>query len=75
VRHPLVNEEERDLRSALLQLANGVESIRARGGLHHSIIGAEVMPEIALDCVENFGVVVDREKDRFAHGVDDTTRV
>ena len=67
VRHALVHEEERDLRAALLQLADGVERLRAGRRLHDAVVGAEVVPEIALDGVQDFGVVVDREEDGFAH--------
>ena len=63
-RHPLVHEEEGNGRVARREFPSGVESLGGRARLHHAVVGAEMLPQIALDRAEDGGIVVDDEDDR-----------
>jgi hypothetical protein len=67
LRHPLVDEEERDGRAALFELEGGIDRLAAGPDLDHPVVGSEMRAEIAVDGVEDLGVVVDGEDDRFRH--------
>ncbi len=66
-RHPFVDEKQCDRRTALLQLACGLQRQGGRPRLHHAVRVGEVVPEISFDCIQDFGLVVDRENHRFRH--------
>ena len=72
VRHAFVDQEERELGAAMFELGNGFERLCAGGRLHDAVVGAEVLAEVALDGVEDFGVVVDCQEDRLGHMSDIT---
>ena len=71
VRHALVHEEERDLGAALEELVDGLERLGAGGRLDDPVVGSEVMPEVALDGVQHFGIVIDGQQDGLGHAVED----
>jgi len=53
--------------AALFQLTNGLHGLDARANLDDAIVGAKVRAKVALDRVQHFGIVIDRENDRFLH--------
>jgi hypothetical protein len=67
LRHALVHQKQRDLGAALEELLDGVERLGAGRRLDHPAVGAEVVPEIALDRIQHLGVVVDCQQDRLGH--------
>ena len=69
LRHALVDEEERDRRAALLELAGRLERLAAGPDLDHPVVGAKMLAQVAFDRIQNLGVVVDGEDDRFRHEV------
>jgi hypothetical protein len=66
--HPLVDEKERDVAAALLELLRRLERVPTRADLHDAIVGAEVLAEIAVDGIEDLGVIVDGENHGLGHG-------
>ena len=69
LRHPLVDEEERDGAPTQGQLADRLERLDARAGGNHPVIGPVPRAQVALNCPENREVIVDRQQDRFGgHG-------
>src|SRR5688500_2970722 len=67
LRHALVDQEERDGHAAALQLFDGLERDCTRGCLYDPVIGPEMMPEVTLNGVEDFRVVIDRKQNWFTH--------
>ena len=54
--------------AALLELLEERECGLARVGRQHTIVGSVLAAQVALDGLQDFGVVVDGQQDRFCHG-------
>ncbi len=67
LRHPLVDEEERDRRAALLELEGRIDRLAAGAHLDHPVVRAKMRAQVAVDGVEDLGVVVDGEDDGLGH--------
>ena len=60
-RHALVDDEERDLVVALLQLAEGAQRFLGGARLDDAILAAVLLPQVAVDRVEHCHVIVDAD--------------
>ena len=67
--HPVVGEQHRHQIATKLQLAQGVEGVRAGLGAHHPVRIAVVAAEISGDGPRHARIVVNGEQDRLPVGV------
>ena len=68
LRHAVIDQEQGQGLAALLQLIEEGQCGLAGVGRQHPIVGSVLAAQVALDGLQNFGVVVDGQKDRFCHG-------
>jgi hypothetical protein len=65
VRHALIDEKERDGRAAALQFPGGLDRLRSRPRGQDAVRLAVAVPQIPIDRVQDFRIIVDRENDGF----------
>jgi hypothetical protein len=61
-RHALVHQKERHLAAALEELLECREGLGAGGRLDDLVVRAEMVPEIALDRLQDLAVIIDGQQ-------------